>query len=198
VLSTLSSEPDLGDSRSASLLLADAHRMPVDSCMSYVRLIHIHCSSHQATDELVLPLALSEDDVDWDSDELDVPETPNPQSSVSETGSSAPTRQPYYSQLKKIAKKRVLPELNEDDLDEVFVRGWSPVVCSSHVLTPPRTRARWAVDQQDQQQRANHPSANRDSCCLSAHPLTRAQPDVCTPHPSREGPTVLCCAIEPL
>jgi hypothetical protein len=196
VLSTLSSEPDLGDSRSASLLLANAHRMPVDPCMSYVRLIHIHCSSHQVTHESVLPLGLSEDDVDWDNDEPNVPETPNPQSSVSETGPSALTRQPYYSQLKKIAKKRVLPELNEDDLDEVFVRGWSPVVCSSHVLTPPRTRARWAVDQQNQQQRSNYPSANRDSCCLPAHPLTRAQPDVCTPHPRREGHTVLRRVIE--
>jgi hypothetical protein len=35
------------------------------------------------------------------------------------------TKPMFYSQLKKVAKKRVLPELNEDDIDEVFVRGMS-------------------------------------------------------------------------
>jgi hypothetical protein len=29
----------------------------------------------------------------------------------------------FYSQMKKLAKERVLPELKEEDLEEVFVRG---------------------------------------------------------------------------
>lgn len=32
-------------------------------------------------------------------------------------------RRHNYSQLKKVAKKRVMPTLNEDDLEESFVRG---------------------------------------------------------------------------
>lgn len=42
----------------------------------------------------------------------------------------------YYSQLKKAHKDRQLPELREEDLEEVFVRGTSGIVrLSCYVLT---------------------------------------------------------------
>lgn len=39
------------------------------------------------------------------------------------TTTSSDKKSLNYSQLKKVARKRVLPELNEDDLEECFVRG---------------------------------------------------------------------------
>ncbi|TFY58580.1 hypothetical protein EVJ58_g6332 [Rhodofomes roseus] len=47
-------------------------------------------------------------------------------SDAAKTNEAAPQIPRYYSQLKKAAKKRVVPELKEEDLEESFVRGSGP------------------------------------------------------------------------
>lgn len=45
---------------------------------------------------------------------------------ISSSAPSPPSVPRYYSQLKKAAKERKIPELREEDLEETFVRGSGP------------------------------------------------------------------------
>jgi hypothetical protein len=45
------------------------------------------------------------------------------QSALGHAAKTEASKPIFYSQLKQLAKKRIIPELREEDLDEVFVRG---------------------------------------------------------------------------
>ena len=57
--------------------------------------------------------------------------TSSEQSGDRVSGASIPR---YYSQLKKAHKERVIPELKEEDLEELFVRGAGSFVLVSYTL----------------------------------------------------------------
>ena len=59
----------------------------------------------------------------------------------------------FYSQMKRAHKERVMPVLNEDDIEESFVRGVYPAVVHRVVSDMPHRQWTWrAINKQDQKQ----------------------------------------------
>lgn len=82
-------------------------------------------------------------------------DAPQPEHDMDDSKAKVPR---FFSQLKKAHKGRIIPELKEEDLEESFVRGAGCSVSVSYVLLMRiilgnRQRPRWAVREQDGEQR---------------------------------------------